>query len=144
MMVDYWNVDESLARFIHTCHKENIGYLALLVCIAGDISPQESLYTFCGIHWKPHRYAPRKGTVRLDTHKLKRVLKERGITQGRMSEMMGLSHVYITRIFFETNERGYINKQKKFVDKLEKILKLPKGSLIKREDENGLGTERPR
>ena len=133
-MMDYWNNDEMLARFIGACHKGNIGYLALLVCIAGDISAQESLFTFAGIHWKPHRYRPRKGTVKLDTHKLKRVLKERGISQQEMSKMMGVSKIYMTRTFYESNERGYINKHKNFVKKCEKVLNLPEGSLIKKED----------
>lgn len=133
-MMDYWNNDEMLARFIGACHKGNIGYLALLVCIAGDISAQESLFTFAGIHWKPHRYRPRKGTVKLDTRKLKRVLKERGISQQEMSKMMGVSKIYMTRTFYESNERGYINKHKNFVKKCEKVLNLPEGSLIKKED----------
>lgn len=133
-MMDYWNNDEMLARFIGACHKGNIGYLALLVCIAGDISAQESLFTFAGIHWKPHRYRPRKGTVKLDTQKLKRVLKERGISQQEMSKMMGVSKIYMTRTFYESNERGYINKHKNFVKKCEKVLNLPEGSLIKKED----------
>lgn len=133
-MMDYWNNDEMLARFIGACHKGNIGYLALLVCIAGDISAQESLFTFAGIHWKPHTYRPRKGTVRLDTRKLKRVLKERGISQQEMSKMMGVSKIYMTRTFYESNERGYINKHKNFVKKCEKVLDLPEGSLIKKED----------
>ena len=133
-MMDYWNADEQLARFIHACRKENIGYLALLVCIAGDISAQESLFTFAGIHWKPHRYRPRKGTVKLDTRKLKRVLKERGISQQEMSKMMGVSKIYMTRTFYESKERGYINKHKNFVKKCEKVLNLPEGSLIKKED----------
>ena len=133
-MMDYWNNDEMLARFIGACHKGNIGYLALLVCIAGGVSAQESLFTFAGIHWKPHRYRPRKGTVKLDTHKLKRVLKERGISQQEMSKMMGVSKIYMTRTFYESNERGYINKHKNFVKKCEKVLNLPEGSLIKKED----------
>lgn len=134
MMIDYWNADEMLARWIGACHKENIGYLALLVCIAGNVSAQESLFTFAGIHWKPHRYAPRKGTVRLDTKKLKRAIKEKGITQQEMSKLMGVSKIYMTRTFYEANERGYINKNRKFVEKCEKVLNLPKGSLIKKED----------
>ena len=133
-MMDYWNNDEMLARFIGACHKGNIGYLALLVCIAGGVSAQESLFTFAGIHWKPHRYRPRKGTVKLDTQKLKRVLKERGISQQEMSKMMGVSKIYMTRTFYESNERGYINKHKNFVEKCEKVLNLPEGSLIKKED----------
>ena len=133
-MMDYWNNDEMLARFIGACHKGNIGYLALLVCIAGGVSAQESLFTFAGIHWKPHRYRPRKGTVKLDTQKLKRVLKERGISQQEMSKMMGVSKIYMTRTFYESNERGYINKHKNFVKKCEKVLNLPEGSLIKKED----------
>lgn len=134
MMIDYWNADEMLARWIGACHKENIGYLALLVCIAGNVSAQESLFTFAGIHWKPHRYRPRKGTVQLDTKKLKRAIKEKGLTQQEMSKLMGVSKIYMTRTFYEANERGYINKNRKFVEKCEKVLNLPKGSLIKKED----------
>ena len=142
--IDYWNVDESLVRFIHTCHKNNIGYLALLVCIAGDIDPQESLHTFCGIQYKPHSYTPRKGTVPLDIIKLREVLREKGITQKAMSQMMGVTQVYISRTIYECRKRGYVNNNKRFVDKLEKLLNLPKGALIKKEDKHGrLGKERP-
>ena len=142
--IDYWNVDESLKRFIHTCHKNNIGYLALLVCITGDVDPQESLHTFCGIQYKPHSYTPRKGSVRLDIIKLRDILREKKITLKEMSRMMGVTPVYISRTLYETRMQGFVHKNKKFVDKAEKVLNLPKGTLIKKEDENGgLVEERP-
>ena len=133
-MQDFWNKDEQLLRFILACDKQNIGYLALLVCITGDIDAQESLHTFCGIKWKPHRYTPRKGTVPLDIVKLRDVLCEKKMTQTKISQIMGLKRVYLAQIFYEAKANGYINKNKKFVEKMEKVLNLPKGTLIKKGD----------
>ena len=137
MMQDYWNTDESLVRFIRACEKENIGYLALLVCIAGEVDAQESLHTFCGIQYSKHSYRPRKGSVRLDIIKMRKILQEKRITLKTMSKLMGYTPVYISRTLYETRKQGYVHKNKRFVDKCEKILGLPKGALIKKEDENG-------
>ena len=127
---DPWNVDESRCGFIRTCHKENIGWYALALCILGA-DHYEVLQTFCGIHTnidnKNRKHRERKDVVLIDIDKLRNVMKARNISQRKLAEVTKCSRTVISTMFSAGRKR------KVWVDRLEKSLHLPNGALIKKE-----------
>ena len=126
--IDYWNADEMMCRFIKACTKENVGWLALAVCISGYIDAPTALNVFCGIKasdtTKGH-----KGTRRLNIIRLKEIMKERNLTNTDIAKLTGVTKYNVANMFYRFDGDKYVNKVSKFVDNIEKGLGMPTGSM---------------
>ena len=126
--MDYWNADEMLARFLEAGRKENSGVIALLVCIAGDISANTALNIFCGISAK--EYAPRKNSEPLDINKLRLGMAEKKMKHKELCEAVHRSAGTFAKLFYDNQGRKYCYKDKSFLRDCEKALGMAEGELI--------------
>ena len=118
---------DKLLRFIRYGMRENPGVIALAVSILG-VNHLKALEVFCNIHTS-YKYAGRikSNCVYVDTVLLKSILRERKITYQQLADRMGCGRQTINNLFYDAECR----KNKKFVEKMEKALELPNGSLKK-------------
>ena len=127
--MDYWNADEMLARFLAAGRKENSGVIALLVCIAGDISANTALSVFCGISAK-EKYTPKRTTEPLDINKLRLGMEAKKITHKKLCETIHRAKGTIGKLFYDSKGREYCYKDKRFLRDCEKALGMAEGELI--------------
>ncbi len=121
----------NIERFINYCRSQNIGVLALAMCINGsDI--YETLHVMCGMSHNGNEGRTRKNVVNVDQERLKTELKKQKMSRRQLSAMSGISRTTINKLMAERNPR----RLKENVEKLENVLNLPTGSLIKGE-QNG-------
>ena len=117
----------NLERFVKYCKAENIGVLALALCIAGaDV--YETLHVFCGMSHNGNEGRTRRDVVDVDGERLRDELKKQGMSRRRLSLLTGISRTTINKLMAERNPR----RLKSNVKKLEIALNLPQGSLIRR------------
>jgi hypothetical protein len=126
--VDYWNADEMLAGFLAAGRKENAGVIALLVCIAGDVSANTALNIFCGLTAK--EYVPRKNSEPLDINKLRLGMDVKKITHKELCKAIHRSQGTISKLFYDNQGRKYCYKDKRFLRDCEKALGMAEGELI--------------
>lgn len=114
-------------RFIRYCKSQNIGVLALALCVAGaDV--YETLHVFCGMPHNGNEGRTRRNVVDVDGQRLRDELQKQGISRRRLSLLTGISRTTINKLMAERNPR----RLKTNVKKLEMALNLPRGSLIRR------------
>ena len=126
--MDYWNNDEMLARFLNAGRNENTGVIALLVCIAGNISSSTALNVFCGIATK--EYVPGKGVEPLDINKLRLGMEAQQITHKALCEAIHRSKGTFGRLFYDNKGKDYCYKRKKFIRDCEIALGMEEGELV--------------
>lgn len=126
--MDYWNADEMLARFLEAGRKENSGVIALLVCIAGDISANTALSVFCGISTK--EYVPRRTSEPLDINKLRLGMDAKKITHKELCKAIHRANGTLGKLFYENKGKSYCYKDKSFLRDCEKALGMAEGELI--------------
>lgn len=118
---------DRLLGFIRYGVRENPGVIALVVSILG-VNHLQALEVFCNVHTNFGLAQSKKSNcVDFNADKLKAILRERKITNKEIARQMGCCRQTINNLFYY----GECRKSKKFVDKIEKILNLPQGSLIK-------------
>lgn len=127
--MDYWNADEMLARFLAAGRKENSGVIALLVCIAGDISANTALSVFCGISAK-EKYTHRRTTEPLDINKLRLGMDAQQMTHQKLCQAIHRSKGTLSKLFYDNKGQAYCYKQKEFLRDCEKALGMAEGELI--------------
>lgn len=130
VLSDVEKAPTNLRGFIRHCHRENVGWLALALCIAGADEFEVMSTFFDGVPYKDKRI--RKDVQRLDLFKLKDEMQSKGVTQKMLAKAIGRKQTIISRMF-QFGAR-WCNKSRSFVADCEKALGLKKGELIYKED----------
>ena len=91
-------------RFIRYCKSQNIGVLALALCVAGaDV--YETLHVFCGMPHNGNEGRTRKNVVDVDGQKLRDELQKQGMSRRKLSLLTGISRTTINKLMAERNPR---------------------------------------
>ena len=122
----------NVERFIRYCHSQNIGVLALALCIAGA-NQFEVLGVLCGLKYEPSNRKQRCDTEKLDLNKLIYWMGEKRMTHKTMCQAIHRSKGTIGRMFFDNQGKRYCIKSKRFIADCEKALGLNKGDLVYKE-----------
>ena len=122
----------NVERFIRYCHSQNIGVLALALCIAGA-NQFEVLGVLCGLKYEPSNRKQRCDTEKLDLNKLIYWMGVKKMTHKTMCQAIHRSKGTIGRMCFDNQGKRYCIKSKRFIADCENALGLNKGELIYKE-----------
>ena len=125
----------NLERFIRYCHSQNIGFLALALCIAGA-DQFEVLGVLCGLKSETNNRKQRSDTDKLDLNKLIYEMGNRGFTHKTMCAAIHRSKGTIARMVYDNQGKRFCHKSKRFIADCENALGLNKGELIYKEGKN--------
>lgn len=133
ILSDVEKAPTNLRGFIRHCHRENIGWLALLMCILSDDEYEVMATFFGGIPYRPKEKRIRSGVKKLDLIRLKEEMQKKEMSIQSLANHIGRSASVISRMYqFGATT---CNKSRGFVADCEKALGLKEDTLVFKEEQ---------